>query len=95
MKPQFSAGCRFALFSLLVLGLWRPCIAAAKAQVVVDDDKVECPNAAFIHIQDAVDAASPGAAGKRGAALTPNPSPRALGEGGRGVRGRLLPISRR
>lgn len=61
MKPQFSAGCRFALFSLLVLGLWRPCIAAAKAQLVVDDDKVECPHAAFIHIQDAVDAASPGA----------------------------------
>jgi len=27
---------------------------------VVDDDKVECPNAAFTRIQDAVDAASPG-----------------------------------
>ncbi len=30
------------------------------AQLVVDDDKVECPNAGFTHIQDAVDAASPG-----------------------------------
>jgi nitrous oxidase accessory protein NosD len=26
----------------------------------VDDDKVECPNAGFTHIQDAIDAASPG-----------------------------------
>jgi parallel beta-helix repeat protein len=30
------------------------------AQLVVDDDKVECPNAGFTHIQDAIDAASPG-----------------------------------
>ena len=30
------------------------------AQLVVDDDKVECPNAGFTHIQDAVDTASPG-----------------------------------
>ena len=30
------------------------------AQLTVDDDKVECPNAGFSHIQDAVDAASPG-----------------------------------
>jgi nitrous oxidase accessory protein NosD len=26
----------------------------------VDDDKVDCPNARFSHIQDAIDAASPG-----------------------------------
>jgi hypothetical protein len=31
-----------------------------RAQLVVDDDKVECPNAAFTRIQDAIDAASPG-----------------------------------
>ena len=30
------------------------------AQLVVDDDKVECPNAGFTRIQDAVDSASPG-----------------------------------
>jgi hypothetical protein len=30
------------------------------ARLVVDDDKVECPNAGFTHIQDAIDAASPG-----------------------------------
>jgi hypothetical protein len=31
-----------------------------RAQLVVDDDKVECPNAGFTRIQDAIDAASPG-----------------------------------
>jgi nitrous oxidase accessory protein NosD len=31
-----------------------------RAQLVVDDDKVECPNAKFTRIQDAIDAASPG-----------------------------------
>jgi hypothetical protein len=33
---------------------------AQRSRLVVDDDKVECPNAGFTHIQDAVDAASPG-----------------------------------
>jgi pectin methylesterase-like acyl-CoA thioesterase len=36
-------------------------IGGDRPQLVVDDDKVECPNAAFSRIQDAVDAASPGA----------------------------------
>src|ERR1700746_1970063 len=35
-------------------------LAARGAQLVVDDDKVECPNAGFTRIQDAIDAASPG-----------------------------------
>jgi len=35
-------------------------LAARGGQLVVDDDKVECPNAGFTRIQDAVDAASPG-----------------------------------
>lgn len=61
MKSQFSAGLRSAFFFVLVLFFWRPSIAADKAQLTVDDDKVECPNAAFSHIQDAIDAASPGA----------------------------------
>ena len=34
---------------------------AASQMLVVDDDKVQCPNAGFTHIQDAVNAASPGA----------------------------------
>lgn len=33
---------------------------ASAPQIVVDDDRVECPNAAFTRIQDAVDAAAPG-----------------------------------
>lgn len=35
-------------------------MAASAPQIVVDDDKLECPNAAFTRIQDAVDAAAPG-----------------------------------
>ncbi len=34
--------------------------AAHRARLVVDDDKIECPNAGFTRIQDAVNAASPG-----------------------------------
>jgi len=53
------------LFSLIVISVaplvWpNPALPAPRARLVVDDDKVECPNAAFSHIQDAVDAASPG-----------------------------------
>ena len=46
-------------FSTLALAV--PAFATSQMQVVVDDDKVECPNAGFTHIQDAVNAASPGA----------------------------------
>lgn len=35
-------------------------MAAKAAQLVVDDDKVECPTAGFTHIQDAINAASAG-----------------------------------
>ena len=38
----------------------RSAVAAGTPQIVVDDDKLECPNAGFTRIQDAVDAASPG-----------------------------------
>src|SRR6266478_5510091 len=53
------------LFSLIVILaaplIWpNPVLPAHRARLVVDDDKVECPTAAFTHIQDAVDAASPG-----------------------------------
>lgn len=61
MKPQFLPRLCCALPILLVLLLPLPAIAAEPPQLVVDDDKVECPNAAFTRIQDAVDAASPGA----------------------------------
>src|SRR6266849_3535882 len=61
MKVKTSLG--LCCTSVLLLGvlLPYPVIGADKPQLVVDDDKVECPNAAFTRIQDAVDAASPGA----------------------------------
>lgn len=51
-----------ALAVILVSALVWPAVAMPPrgTQLVVDDDKVECPNAGFTHIQDAVDAASPG-----------------------------------
>jgi nitrous oxidase accessory protein NosD len=51
-----------ALAVILVSALAWPAKALPPrgAQLVVDDDKVECPNAGFTHIQDAIDAASPG-----------------------------------
>jgi nitrous oxidase accessory protein NosD len=60
MKPKSSMIARCSI--LFVLALFLPCIgrAASGAHLVVDDDKVECPNAGFTHIQDAIDAASPG-----------------------------------
>jgi len=52
----------FALAVILVSALVWPAAAwsAHGAQLVVDDDKVQCPSAGFTRIQDAIDAASPG-----------------------------------
>jgi nitrous oxidase accessory protein NosD len=47
-------------FWLLTFAAPRSAAAFAPPQLVVDDDKVECPNATFTRIQDAVDAAPPG-----------------------------------
>ena len=58
---------KFALsvFILLSVTLVRPKIAATdegdrKAELIVDDDKVQCPAATFTSIQDAINAANPG-----------------------------------
>jgi hypothetical protein len=58
MKSKYG----FALAVILVSVLFWPATASPShpARLIVDDDKMECPNAAFTHIQDAVDAASPG-----------------------------------
>jgi Periplasmic copper-binding protein (NosD) len=52
----------FALTVILVSALVWPGTASAvhRSRLVVDDDKVECPSAGFTHIQDAINAASPG-----------------------------------
>jgi hypothetical protein len=60
MKVKFPLGFCCSLAILLGLLLPRPVIGGDRPQLVVDDDKVECPNATFSRIQDAVDAASPG-----------------------------------
>src|SRR5260370_9794193 len=60
MKVQFSLKLCCALAILLGL-LLLPIPAIGGQQLVVDDDKVHCPNAGFTKIQDAVDAATPGA----------------------------------
>src|SRR5713101_941016 len=60
MKIHFSLRvCRASALLLALLLLPIPAIGGQ--QLVVDDDKVQCPNAAFSKIQDAVDAATPGA----------------------------------
>jgi len=57
-KVQYSFSLAVILVSALV---WpAPALPAHHARLVVDDDKVECPTAAFTHIQNAIDAASPG-----------------------------------
>jgi nitrous oxidase accessory protein NosD len=60
MKDKFSVVIRFSILFVLVLLLPRSGMSSNGARLVVDDDKVECPNAGFTHIQDAIDAASPG-----------------------------------
>jgi nitrous oxidase accessory protein NosD len=60
MKDKFSVVTRFWFLLVLVLLLPRSGMSSNGARLVVDDDKVECPNAGFTHIQDAIDAASPG-----------------------------------
>jgi parallel beta-helix repeat protein len=62
MKVHFSlrSCCALALLiGFLLLPL--PMMGGDRPQLVVDDDKVQCPNATFSRIQDAVDAATPGA----------------------------------
>jgi hypothetical protein len=62
MKIHFSLRlCCASALLLAILLLALPAIGGDRQHLVVDDDKVQCPNAAFSRIQDAVDAATPGA----------------------------------
>ena len=47
-------------FSISSFFCARTAVAANAPQLVVDDDKLDCPSAGFTRIQDAVDAAAPG-----------------------------------
>jgi nitrous oxidase accessory protein NosD len=60
MKAKFSIISKISLLFVLALLLPRVGSPASGGHLVVDDDKVECPKADFTHIQDAIDAASPG-----------------------------------
>jgi hypothetical protein len=62
MKIHFSLRlcCGLTLLAGFVL-MPVPAIGGDRQHLVVDDDKVQCPHAAFSKIQDAVDAATPGA----------------------------------
>jgi nitrous oxidase accessory protein NosD len=60
MKVMSSMVAKFSLFFVLILLLPRFGWGANGAHLVVDDDKVECPNAGFTHIQDAINVASAG-----------------------------------
>ena len=60
MKNKFFKSSKYVLLFLVVLLLPHPRMTANAAQLVVDDDKVECPHAGFNHIQDAINAASAG-----------------------------------
>src|ERR1700741_5424567 len=60
MNSKLPKTVALAVILLSVLVCPGAALAIRGAQLVVDDDKVECPNAGFNRIQDAVDAASPG-----------------------------------
>ena len=51
---------KYVLLCLIAILLPTTRMVARAATLVVDDDKVECPNAGFTHIQDAIDAAAAG-----------------------------------
>jgi parallel beta-helix repeat protein len=60
MKATFFRYSKCLLVCLVFVLVPHSRMAAKAAQLVVDDDKVECPNAGFTHIQDAINAASAG-----------------------------------
>jgi hypothetical protein len=60
MKSKLEYPLAIAVILVSALGWPATALPAQGARLVVDDDKVECPNAGFTRIQDAVNAASPG-----------------------------------
>lgn len=60
MKTKSFPYLKCVLLCLAALLLPHPRTTANAAQLVVDDDKLDCQNAGFSHIQDAINAASAG-----------------------------------
>ncbi len=60
MKAKFFQYSKCALLCLAVVLLPHPRMIASASQLVVDDDKAECPHAGFTHIQDAINSAAAG-----------------------------------
>lgn len=60
MKAKFFQFSKYVFLCLVVVLLPQTRMIASAAQLVVDDDKVECPQAGFTHIQDAIDSAAAG-----------------------------------
>jgi parallel beta-helix repeat protein len=60
MNTKFLCASGLSIVSLLAL-LWpATAMATHRGRLIVDDDKMQCPNAGFTRIQEAVDAAAPG-----------------------------------
>src|SRR5712671_1379682 len=60
MKSGLAYPLGLALILVPIFVLPTTAWPAGHTRLLVDDDKVECPNAGFTRIQDAIDAASPG-----------------------------------
>src|SRR5258708_19402230 len=60
MKSKLEYPFALAVILVSVLVWAASALPAHRTRLVADDDKVEWPNAGFKHIQDAVNAASPG-----------------------------------
>src|SRR5579859_6260882 len=60
MQTKVFEYSKYVLLCSFVVLLPHPRMTASAAQLVVDDDKVECPQAGFTHIQDAINAAAAG-----------------------------------
>lgn len=60
MKTKLFLCFKCVFLCFVVVLLPHPHAIASAAELVVDDDKVECPHAGFTHIQDAINAAAAG-----------------------------------
>jgi hypothetical protein len=60
MKAKLFLYFKCVFLCFVVVLLPHPHVIASAAELVVDDDKVECPHAGFTHIQDAINAAAAG-----------------------------------